>query len=327
MSLSPEIYGARPGHAPVMLREVVDAAAPKDGAIVIDATFGGGSYARAFLESADCTVYGIDRDAEAIKRAEPLAAAFPGRLQVLEGPFSELVTLLAGAGISSAQAVVFDLGVSSFQFDTAERGFSFGKEGPLDMRMGQEGLTAADIVNTASAEELANIIWTLGEERQSRRIARAIVDARAEKPIETTGQLAAIIERAVGRRPAERIHPATRTFQGLRIHVNDELGELERGLAAAERLLTPEGRLVVVSFHSLEDRIVKQFLRERSGEGEAVSRHRPAVAATRVPTVTLLSRKAMKPGEDEIAVNPRARSARLRAATRTAAPAWGEEAA
>jgi len=310
MSLSPEIYGARSGHAPVMLREVVEAAAPREGSIVIDATFGGGSYARAFLEAADCTVYGIDRDAEAIKRAEPLVAAFPGRLRVLEGPFSDLVTLLADAGVSSAQAVVFDLGVSSFQLDTAARGFSFGKEGPLDMRMGQDGVTAADIVNTASAEELARIIWTLGEERQSRRIARAIVDARAERPIETTGQLAAVIEKAVGRRPAERIHPATRTFQGLRIHVNDELGELERGLAAAERLLTPEGRLVVVSFHSLEDRIVKQFLRERSGEGEAVSRHRPAVAAIRAPTFTLLSRKAMKPGEDEIAVNSSWRTTR-----------------
>jgi len=328
MSIDPRDYAMKDGHAPVMLREVVDSMALKDGDTVVDATFGGGGYSRAFLDVAGCTVFGIDRDVDAIRRGEALAASYGGRLHLLSGPFDTMVEALADIGVLSVNAIAFDLGVSSYQIDQPERGFSFMKDGPLDMRMGREGETAADVVNTAGAEELAHIIWSLGEERQSRRIARAIVAARAEAPIETTGQLAAVIERAVGRRGGDKIHPATRTFQGLRIHVNDELGQIERGLKAAERLLAPQGRLVVVSFHSLEDRIVKRFLKERSGQADAPSRHMPDVpAAGRAPTFHLMYRKALRPGEDETAVNPRARSARLRAAWRTEAPAWGGEAA
>lgn len=325
MSLDPEIYAATGGHAPVMLREVVNAMDLRDGDRVVDATFGGGGYSRAFLDVAGCTVFGIDRDADAIRRGEALAASYGGRLHLISGTFDSMADALAGAGVLSVNAIAFDLGVSSYQIDQAARGFSFMKDGPLDMRMGREGRTAADVVNTAPAEDLARIIWVLGEERQSRRIARAIVAARTDAPIETTGQLAAVIEKAVGRRPGDKIHPATRTFQGLRIHVNDELGQIERGLAAAERLLAPDGRLVVVSFHSLEDRIVKRFLKTRSGQAGAPSRHMPdAPGQGAAPTFRLMHRKAVRPGADETEVNPRARSARLRAAWRTAAPAWEE---
>jgi 16S rRNA (cytosine1402-N4)-methyltransferase len=328
MSLDPEIYAAKGGHAPVMLREVVEAMALRDGDMVVDATFGGGGYSRAFLDVAGCTVFGIDRDADAIRRGEALAASYGGRLHLISGPFDTMVEALAGAGVLSVNAIAFDLGVSSYQIDQAERGFSFMKDGPLDMRMGADGRTAAELVNTAEAEDLAHIIWSLGEERQSRRIARAIVEARGQAPIETTGQLAAVIEKAIGRRPGDKIHPATRTFQGLRIHVNDELGQIERGLVAAERLLAPDGRLVVVSFHSLEDRIVKRFLKARSGETSAPSRHMPDVPSRdAAPTFRLMHRKAVRPGADETSLNPRARSARLRAAWRTGAPAWDGEVA
>jgi 16S rRNA (cytosine1402-N4)-methyltransferase len=328
MSLDPQIYAASGGHAPVMLRDVVGAMALRDGDMVVDATFGGGGYSRAFLDVAGCTVFGIDRDAQAIERGEALAASYGGRLHLIPGTFDSMVEALAGAGVLSVNAIAFDLGVSSYQIDQAERGFSFMKDGPLDMRMGAHGPTAAELVNTAEVQDLAHIIWSLGEERQSRRIARAIVEARGQAPIETTGQLAAVIEKAVGRRPGDKIHPATRTFQGLRIHVNDELGQIERGLVAAERLLAPDGRLVVVSYQSLEDRIVKRFLRERSGEAAAPSRHMPdAPGRGAAPTFRLMHRKAVRPGDDETAVNPRARSARLRAAWRTEAPAWDKEVA
>ncbi|RMF09250.1 MAG: 16S rRNA (cytosine(1402)-N(4))-methyltransferase RsmH [Alphaproteobacteria bacterium] len=310
-------------HVPVLLKEVLDVLAPADGEVFVDGTFGAGGYSRAILEAANCTVWAIDRDPAVAPLADRLHRAFPGRFHFLSGCYGEMEALLAAAGVERVDGIVLDIGVSSMQLDTAERGFSFQAEGPLDMRMGSEGPMAADVVNTATAEDLADILYKYGEERQSRRIARAIVAVRADRPFSRTGELARVVEKAVGRKPGKAVHPATRTFQALRIYINDELGELERGLAAAERLLRPGGRLCVVSFHSLEDRIVKTFLRERSGDAEGVSRHLPAVASARAPSFRQVGRKAIRPGADEIAVNPRARSARLRAAVRTDAPAWG----
>mgnify|MGYP005848396423 CR=1 FL=1 len=314
-------------HVPVMLAEVLDALSPADGEVFVDGTFGAGGYSRAILQSADCMVIGIDRDPGAGPRGRALEEEFSGRFRFLPGCFGDMEALLGEAGtefvdIESVDGVVLDIGVSSMQIDEAERGFSFQVDGPLDMRMGGEGPTAADVVNSASAEELADIIYKYGEERQSRRIARAIVAVRTDKPFARTGELAGIIEGTIGRKPGTAIHPATRTFQALRIYVNDELGELERGLVAAERLLRPGGRLCVVSFHSLEDRIVKTFLRVRSGETGGVSRHMPEAREARAPSFRLLGRKAIRPGSQEEAANPRARSARLRAAVRTMAPAW-----
>lgn len=301
------------GHAPVLLAEVLTALNPRDGGRYVDGTFGGGGYTRAILDAADCKVVAIDRDPDAIARGRKLACEYEGRLELVEGNFSEMDSLVQG----KADGVVLDLGVSSFQLDRPERGFSFRFDAPLDMRMSKSGSTAADVVNTASEAELARIISTFGEERYARRIAKAIVAAR---PIERTGQLADIVSRALG--PAAQrlpIHPATRTFQALRIHVNDELGELERGLEAAERTLAPKGRLVVVSFHSLEDRIVKRFLAERSGREPRASRHTPATANGKRAHFRLIETKAKKPGKAELEANPRARSARLRAAERLAA--------
>ncbi len=303
-------------HKPVMLDEVMDVLAPHDGAMYVDATFGGGGYARALLERADCRVIGIDRDPDAIARGAIMAAQFTGRLSLVQGNFGDLDSLVD----EPADGIAFDLGVSSFQFDEAERGFSFRADGPLDMRMARAGQSAADIVNTLAEAELADIIWRYGEERRSRAIARAIVAAR---PLTTTLALAELIERVAG--PAakrEKIHPATRTFQALRIYVNDELREIERGLAAAERTLKPEGRLAVVSFHSLEDRIVKQFLALRSGRAGKGSRHAPATTASRAPTFALIGPQPKTPSDAEVETNPRARSAKLRAAKRTHEPAW-----
>ena len=303
-------------HIPVMLSEVLEAIAPRDGAHYIDGTFGGGGYARAILEAAKCRVFGIDRDPDAIARGRKIAREFGGRLTLVQGRFSEMDKLFAQTGETKSDGVVLDIGVSSFQLDEAERGFSFREDGPLDMRMSREGISAADVVNTADEKELADIIFTLGEERNSRRIAKAIVAAR---PISRTAQLADIVVKAQGPGAARHpIHPATRTFQALRIHVNDELGELERGLEAAERVLKPQGRLAVVSFHSLEDRIVKRFLAERSGKTAAASRHAPE-RASRKPTFRLLGSRVREPSESEIDRNPRARSARFRAAERLAA--------
>jgi 16S rRNA (cytosine1402-N4)-methyltransferase len=309
-------------HIPVMLAEVLDALSPAEGDVIVDGTFGAGGYSRALLQAADCMVIGIDRDPSAAPRGRALEEEFPGRFRFLSGCFGDMEALLAEAGVEAVDGVVLDIGVSSMQLDQAERGFSFQTDGPLDMRMGGDGPTAADVVNTASAEDLANIIYKYGEERQSRRIARAIVAIRAEQPFARTGELAGAVECAIGRKPGTAIHPATRTFQALRIYVNDELGELERGLVAAERLLRSGGRLCVVSFHSLEDRIVKTFLRVRSGETSGVSRYMPATQDSRAPSFRVERRKAVKPGAEEEAVNPRARSARLRAAVRTDAPAW-----
>jgi 16S rRNA (cytosine1402-N4)-methyltransferase len=305
------------GHIPVLRDEVVAALNPRDGAIYVDGTFGGGGYAAALLARAQCTVFGIDRDGQAIARGKPLAERFAGRLTLIHGRFSEMETLLGARGVAHADGVALDLGVSSFQLDEAERGFSFRGDGPLNMRMDESvGETAAELVNTIPEAELADILSRYGEEKRARSLARAIVAAR---PIARTGELAAIAERVLGRIPG-RIHPATRTFQALRIAVNDELGELECGLEAAERLLSAEGRLAVVSFHSLEDRIVKRFLAARAGRAAGRgSRHEPPAAAGPEATFVLQD-VPQQPGPAERDANPRARSARLRAAIRTAAP-------
>jgi len=299
------------GHVPVMLNEVLEMLQPRDGGHYIDGTFGGGGYTRAILEAADCRVLGIDRDPAAIARGQDLVQHFGGRLTLVEGEFSRM-----DGFASQSDGVVLDLGVSSFQFDQPERGFSFREDGPLDMRMSLSGMSAADFVNSAEHSELASVIARFGEEKNARRIATAIIAAR---PVTGTAQLAAIVSEAQG--PAalrHAIHPATRTFQALRIHVNDELGELERGLEVAQAILAPQGRLVVVSFHSLEDRIVKQFLSRRSDAAPRASRHAPAIAAPK-PVFHLLTPKARMPGDAEIASNPRARSAKLRAGIKLAA--------
>ncbi|HEY5048380.1 MAG TPA: 16S rRNA (cytosine(1402)-N(4))-methyltransferase RsmH [Rhizomicrobium sp.] len=302
-------------HTPVLLAEMLETIRPRDGAHYVDGTFGGGGYARAILEAADCRVLGIDRDPDAIARGEAMVARFCGRLALVQGRFSEMEVLLAREGENGSDGVVLDLGVSSFQIDEAGRGFSFRADGPLDMRMSREGPTAAEIVNTADEKTLAQILATLGEERQARRIARAIVQAR---PFARTSELADVVVRALGPAAARHpIHPATRTFQALRLTVNDELGELERGLEAAERLLRPGGRLAVIAFHSLEDRIVKRFFIERSGAQSRGSRHAPERRRARPSTFALLTTRPRMPGQNEIARNPRSRSARLRAAERT----------
>ncbi|MDX2028305.1 MAG: 16S rRNA (cytosine(1402)-N(4))-methyltransferase RsmH [Alphaproteobacteria bacterium] len=315
---------ASSAHIPVLLHEVIDGLVPRDTGIYVDGTFGRGGYARAILTAAKTHVFGIDRDPEAIKSGQALADEFKPRLKLLQGPFGAMDVLLAGEQIRHVDGVALDLGVSSPQIDNAERGFSFQADGPLDMRMGQSGPTAADIVNSMNERELADIIYTYGEERHSRRVAKRIVEARAEARIMRTRQLAEIIRRAVPR-SADGIDPATRTFQALRIHVNDEMGELQRGLAAAEKLLSPKGRLAVVSFHSLEDRTVKEFFRRRTG-GLGISRYMPANDHA-PPSFRLIMRKAQTPSAEEIRLNPRARSAKLRVAERTDAPAPRENAA
>jgi 16S rRNA (cytosine1402-N4)-methyltransferase len=300
-----------------MLREVLAHLAPTAGETYLDGTFGGGGYAAAILAAAPCTLYALDRDPEAIARGAALAARYPGRLHLIEGRFGAMLDLLAEKGVTGLDGVVLDLGVSSFQLDDPARGFSFRFDGPLDMRMDKRGPSAADLVNTLPERELAELLWTLGEERAARRIARAIVAARAEAPITTTGRLAAVIHRVMPRDPSGQ-DTATRSFQALRIRVNDELGEIERGLAAAAKLLAPGGRLVVVAFHSLEDRLVKRFMAEAAGRGPGASRHDPAALAARppAPRFALLTPRAVTPSAEEVAANPRARSARLRALRR-----------
>ncbi len=322
------------GHTPVMLREVLEVLEPRDGAIYVDGTFGAGGYTAAILDAADCTVWGIDRDAEAISAGEALVAAYRGRLTLLEGRFGAMDGLLGKRGVAAVDGIALDLGVSSMQIDQPQRGFSFAADGPLDMRMepAGSGPSAADVVNSLSEAELADIIHRFGEERRARQVARAIVTARHGQPIERTGELAAIVRKVVKQRPAKgekRIDPATRTFQALRIYINDEIGEIGRGLGAAERLLAPGGRLAVVAFHSLEDRAVKQFLRERSGQMPRRSRHVPEApdTAPRAATFQPLFRGTCRPSRAECAANARARSARMRAARRTDAPAWPEPAA
>lgn len=321
MMVAPEHNNAP--HIPVLLDAVVEYMAPADGETYIDATYGAGGYSRALLDAADCKVIGIDRDPDAIAAADKA-----DRLDIVQGAFGDMRALMAERDIDRVDGVVFDIGVSSMQIDQPERGFSFKQDGPLDMRMAQSGQSAADVVNDTEGRDLANIIYRYGEERHSRRIAAAIVRERAEKPIATTGRLASIVRAAIpGKKGKPDIDPATRTFQALRIYVNDELGELERGLNAAEVLLAPGGRLVVVTFHSLEDRIVKQFIRDRAGRVPHGSRHLPVVADGLAPSFEDLTRKPITATADEAAGNPRARSAKLRAARRTDAPAHEPEGA
>jgi 16S rRNA (cytosine1402-N4)-methyltransferase len=325
MTTKPRPDAAASGHRPVMLDEVLAALDLKDGDRVVDGTFGGGGYTRAILTTAKCSVFAIDRDLDAIMRAEALAAQ-TDRITPLLGRFGEMDGLVEATGCDQVDAVVLDIGVSSFQIDEGHRGFSFNKDGPLDMRMGAAGPTAADVVNHMAEGDLANVIFRLGEEKQARRIARQIVQRRKEQLFETTLDLANTVETAVGGRKGSRIHPATLTFQAIRMYVNDELGELARALVAAERLLKPGGRLVIVTFHSLEDRMVKQWLRDRSGKTTGGSRHMPLMAKGPEPTFELRPNKAILPQDKEVEGNPRARSAKLRAAIRTEAPAIDEEA-
>jgi len=305
-------------HIPVLLEEVFDALSPTPGAVIVDATFGAGGYTRRLL-AAGATVHAFDRDPDAIAAARtwPETREEPPRLIVHPRRFSEMVAALGEAGVARVDGVVMDIGVSSMQLDQAERGFAFSSDGPLDMRMGQEGQSAADFLNTAEESEIADVLYRFGEERQSRRVARAIVAAR---PLETTGQLAGVVRKALGHRPGAPKDPATRSFQAIRIHVNAELDELEAGLLAAESLLGEGGRLAVVSFHSLEDRIVKQYLRAASGAVSGASRHIPQTKAEFAPTFAHVS-KGIRPSEQELNFNPRSRSATLRFAMRTAAPA------
>jgi 16S rRNA (cytosine1402-N4)-methyltransferase len=307
-----------PRHVPVLGREAISLLAPRPGGIYVDATFGAGGYSRMILETEGTEVIGIDRDRTAITGGFDLVDQADGRLTLVESRFSDLDEVCAAQGVAAVDGVVMDVGVSSMQLDEAGRGFSFRLDGPLDMRMGQDGPTAADVVARAGESLLADIIYLFGEERHSRAVARAIVAARKEAPITTTRALADLVGRMVRSKPGD-IHPATRTFQGLRIFVNEELDELQLALAAAERLLKPGGRLAVVSFHSLEDRIVKTFLAERGKSGGG-SRHLPELAQV-PPSFDLLTRRPIEPSKDEVTGNPRARSAKLRAAARTAAPA------
>lgn len=318
MSVRDDTPPERSIHLPVMCDEVVERLAPRPGDVIIDGTFGAGGYTTALLE-AGATVIAIDRDPEAIARAEALGRTWGDKLIIASGRFSELDAHAIASGFPVVDGVVLDVGVSSAQLDTAGRGFSFRQSGPLDMRMGLDGPTAADLVNTAPERAIAQILQRLGEERRARAVARAIIAERAKGPIETTDQLADLVARVV---PSARdqINPATRTFQALRIYVNRELDELAQALGAAERILSETGRLVVVAFHSLEDRIVKRFMADRSRVLAGGSRHLPE-ADIPAATFELLTRKPDLPTENETRRNPRARSARLRAAVRTAAPA------
>ena len=303
-------------HIPVLMAEAVATLAPRAAATYLDATFGGGGYAEAILDAAPCTLWALDRDPAAIARGAALAARFPGRLHLVETRFGAMLDALAARGVTTLDGVVMDLGVSSFQLDEGERGFSFRNEGPLDMRMGRDGPSAAELVNTLGAEALATILSELGEERHARKIARTILRERAIAPITTTGRLASIVRSSIPRDPSG-IDSATRSFQALRMAVNEELPEIEQGLAAAAALLAPGGRLVVVSFHSLEDRIVKRFFAARTGRGGRASRHDPAaLIVPPKPEFSLLTTRAVRPGEAELAANPRSRSARLRAMER-----------
>ena len=303
-------------HVPVLVNEVVAALALHGGETAVDGTFGAGGYTRAMLGAGAGRVIGFDRDPEAIEDGRSLVP--DSRLTLVNERFSRMDRVLAERGIEQVDAIALDIGVSSMQLDRADRGFSFSADGPLDMRMSKSGLTAAEFLNAADESEIARILRDYGEEPRARAIARAIVAAR---PVERTAELAAIVRRAAGFRPGQKTDPATRTFQAIRIHLNSELDELELGLEAAERVLKPGGRLAVVTFHSLEDRIVKRFFRERSGGSPAGSRHRPALTDPNEPTFERVARP-VSPTERELAANPRSRSARLRSAIRTSAPSW-----
>ena len=309
---------ARPRHIPVLGQEMLAWLKPHEGGTYVDATFGAGGYSRAILKTGNSRVIGIDRDRAAIVGGFDLVDRSNGRLTLVEDRFSNLAEVCSAQGVIPVDGVVMDIGVSSMQLDEAARGFSFRADGPLDMRMGQGGPTAADVIAKASEADLANIIYIFGEERHSRAVARAIVAARKEAPLTTTRALADLVARVVRAKPGE-IHPATRTFQGLRIFVNGELDELHLALSAAEQVLKPGGRVVVVSFHSLEDRIVKNFFNERA-KSAGGSRHQPETAKAQ-PSFAVLTKRPVVAGDDEVSANPRARSAKLRAAERTSAPA------
>lgn len=318
---SPDAFA--PGHVPVLLDEVLAALSPATGGAFLDGTLGDGGYSRALLDAGADRVVAVDRDPEALRRAEAWRVPYGARLDLVQGRFGALdrIAAEAGAGPDRLAGVALDIGVSSMQLDQAGRGFSFRLDGPLDMRMEQHGPSAAEVVARATERQLSDIFFQYGEERAARRIAAAIVSARAEAPIDSTGRLAEIVAGALPKARPGQAHPATRAFQALRIAVNDELGQLAAALSAAERALAPGGVLAVVTFHSLEDRVVKRFLARRSGRAAGGSRHAPAAAPAHGPGFVLLTRKAAEPGAAELAANPRARSARLRAARRTDAPA------
>ena len=306
-------------HVPVLLAEVLAALRVEEGETHVDGTFGAGGYTRAILEKGAARVYAFDRDPHAIEEGEALAASSGGRLTLVPERFSRMRQALADHGVEAVDGVALDIGVSSMQLDRPDRGFSFQADGPLDMRMSGEGESAADFLNNAPEEAIADVLWRYGEEPRSRRIARAIVAAR---PLERTGQLAEIVRRAAGWHAGMKKDPATRTFQAIRIHLNEELQELEGGLEAAEQVLRPGGRLAVVTFHSLEDRVVKRFLKQRSGDVPAGSRHLPEPVDAAPPASFEAVARPVKAGEDEIRINPRARSATLRVARRTSASPW-----
>ncbi|MEA2835318.1 MAG: rRNA (cytosine1402-N4)-methyltransferase [Methylobacteriaceae bacterium] len=320
----PGAAGGPARHVPVLRERVIEALAVKPGGLYLDATFGAGGYTRAILETEGTRVLALDRDPSAIAAGAALVAEFPARLQLIETRFGELAEAAERGGFDSFNGVVLDIGVSSMQLDDAERGFSFRLDGPLDMRMEKGGQSAADLVNEADEAHLADIFFHYGEERMARKIARAIVTDRKSVPFTSTKALADLIARIVPHKPTE-IHPATRTFQALRIAVNDELGELVRALGEAERVLKAEGRLVVVTFHSLEDRIVKQFFAGRSGRGRASSRLLPGEIPPAATTFVVPAQQPILPGTTEVAANPRARSAKLRFGIRTNAPAQNED--
>jgi 16S rRNA (cytosine1402-N4)-methyltransferase len=313
-----ETIGVPAPHVPVLLDEVIAGLAIAPGETHVDGTFGAGGYTQAMIEKGAARVYAFDRDPDAIQEGEALAASSGGRLTLVPERFSRMRQALADRDVEAVDGVALDIGVSSMQLDRAERGFSFQADGPLDMRMGREGESAADFLNGAPEEEIADILWRYGEEPKSRRIARAIVAAR---PVERTGQLAEIVRKALGWHAGMKKDPATRTFQAIRIHLNEELQELEGGLEAAEQVLRPGGRLAVVTFHSLEDRVVKRFLKERSGGLPSGSRHQPERPEAREPTFERVA-KPVRAGEAETQANPRARSATLRVARRTSASPW-----
>lgn len=307
-------------HIPVMLDDMLAALCPKDGETYVDGTFGAGGYTRAILDHANCTVVAIDQDPEALPRAQAMQVKYGTRLKFIAGNFSDMRQLLSGEGIMAVHGVVLDIGVSSMQLDTPERGFSFRFDAPLDMRMSKSGMTAADFLNAADEKEIARVLREYGEESAARKIARVVVAKRALEPIQTTKQFADMVHSVVGK--TSKTDPATRSFQALRIHVNNELGALQKALEAAEQALAPGGRLVVVTFHSLEDRMVKLFFKERSASNDNVSRHVPVLPNGKLPSFTLPRPAKILASDDEIARNPRARSATLRIGLRTSHAAW-----
>lgn len=312
-----------PEHNPVLVVEVVEALSPKADAVYLDATFGRGGYSRAILDAAPCRVIAIDRDPDAITAGQDMRHEYDGRLTLLEGRFSQIGTLLNEINMPLVDGVVFDFGVSSPQIDDAERGFSFRFDGPLDMRMEKSGTNASDFINTATEKDIADVLWQFGEERASRRIARAIIRARDEAEITTTYQLAKVIRAVMPRPKPGQIDPATRSFQAIRIHINNELDEIRTALPAAMACLKPGGRLAVVAFHSLEDRLVKTFIMNEAGKAPRPSRHVPDMPE-HAPRLNMITRKPVTPSEDEMNLNPRSRSSRLRVAERTDAPLLDE---